>query len=296
MGHDMTKRNIPAAPQGSPSAQVNCDISPKALSAWNPALQAADSSEGTISIYDPIGEDFFGDGVTAKRIGGALRSIGAERDVAVNINSPGGNVFEGLAIYNLLREHKGKVTVNVLGMAASAASFIAMAADEIKIGRAAFFMVHNAWTVAAGNRHDLRDAADWLEPFDASLADIYAQRTGLPVDGITAMLDAETWIGGADAVEQGWADSLLDSDYIDEDESAASNQYRVAAREVDVAMAKAGLPRSKRRGLIQAIKSGTPSATGAGTPSAATEDDASLASEFANFQMAIAQLNGNAGA
>ncbi len=292
----MTRKNIPAAPQGRPTAQVHCDISPKVMGAWNPTLMAADSSDATISIYDPIGADFWGDGVTAKRIGGALRSIGPDRDVVVNINSPGGDVFEGLAIYNLLREHKGKVTVNILGMAASAASFIAMAADEIKIGRAAFFMVHNAWTLAAGNRHDLREAADWLEPFDAALADIYAARTGLAVAAIADMLDAETWIGGGDAVDQGWADALLDSDYIDEDESAASNQYRVAAREVDVAMAKAGLPRSKRRGLIQAIKTGTPSATGDGMPSAADEEDAALASEYANFQKAIAQINGNAGA
>ncbi|WP_034085582.1 head maturation protease, ClpP-related, partial [Pseudomonas aeruginosa] len=111
-------------------------------------------------------------------IAGALRAIGGDVDVTVNINSPGGDVFEGLAIYNLLREHKGKVTVNIIGLAASAASFIAMAGDEIRIGRAAFLMIHNAWLIAMGNRNDLREIADWLEPFDMTLADIYAQRTG----------------------------------------------------------------------------------------------------------------------
>ncbi|HCF5801664.1 TPA: Clp protease ClpP, partial [Pseudomonas aeruginosa] len=103
---------------------------------------------------------------------GALRAIGGDVDVTVNINSPGGDVFEGLAIYNLLREHKGKVSVNIIGLAASAASFIAMAGDEIRIGRAAFLMIHNAWLIAMGNRNDLREIADWLEPFDMTLADI----------------------------------------------------------------------------------------------------------------------------
>ncbi|MBM9968481.1 Clp protease ClpP, partial [Pseudomonas aeruginosa] len=115
----------------------------------------------------------------------------------------------GLAIYNLLREHKGKVSVNIIGLAASAASFIAMAGDEIRIGRAAFLMIHNAWLIAMGNRNDLREIADWLEPFDMTLADIYAQRTGIDIDDIVKQMDAETWIGGREAVDKGWADAFL---------------------------------------------------------------------------------------
>lgn len=87
-----------------------------------------------------------GEGVTAKRISAALRAIG-EQDIVVNLNSPGGDMFEGLAIYNLLRAHSGKVTVNILGIAASAASIIAMAGDEIKMGRGAFLMIHNCWAM-----------------------------------------------------------------------------------------------------------------------------------------------------
>lgn len=85
-------------------------------------------------------------------------------NVTVNINSPGGDMFEGLAIYNLLREYSGKVTVKVLGIAASAASIIAMAGDEIQIGRGAFLMIHNCWIVMIGNRHDLAKAAIDIEP------------------------------------------------------------------------------------------------------------------------------------
>lgn len=267
----MTMMKLPVAPEARPRAGIQCDLSPKALEAWNPGLHAAtDDAANTISIYDPIGADFFGEGVTAKRIAGALRGMGSDAEVTVNINSPGGDVFEGLAIYNLLREHKGRVLVNVMGLAASAASFIAMAGDEIRIGRAAFFMVHNAWIVAMGNRNDLRDLADWLEPFDSTIADIYAARTGIPIDTITNQLDSETWIGGREAVESGWAQAFLDSDAVDE--GNAQNGFRMAAKAVDLALAKAGIPRSQRREMMNELKSSTPSAAGGGTPGATATD------------------------
>ncbi|OHV13003.1 head maturation protease, ClpP-related [Kushneria phosphatilytica] len=287
----MPRFNLPAAPEARPRAGIQCDLSPRALEAWNPGIRAAagdNEPPNTISIYDPIGFDFFGDGVTAKRIAGALRSIGNE-DVEVNINSPGGDVFEGLAIYNLLREHKGRVTVNVMGLAASAASFIAMAGDEIRIGRAAFLMVHNGWVVTMGNRHDLREIADWLEPFDAAIADIYAVRTGLPIDDIKSQLDAETWIGGREAVDSGWADTFLESDRIEEEGGNARNDYRMAARKMDIAMAKAGITRSERRSLMQTYKSGTPSAADSGTPSA-TDTEADMASAYEGFAQAFARF------
>lgn len=287
----MTIMNIPAAPEARPRAGMQCDISPRALERWNPGLYAADENndENTITIYDPIGYDMWGDGVTAKRIGAALRSIGP-RDVIVNINSPGGDVFEGLAIYNLLREHKGRVTVRVMGLAASAASFIAMAGDEIQIGRAAFFMIHNAWVMAMGNRNDLREIADWLEPFDQTIADIYAARTGIDVARVKTEMDTETWIGGNEAVDQGWGDALLPSDTVQE----ATNARRdgtLAARKMDVAMAKAGVPRSERRALMQAYKSDTPSAVDTGTPGA-TDHEADTAEAYAAFQAAVANLTG----
>ena len=290
----MPRSNLPAVPEARPHAGIQCDLSPRALEAWNPGVHAAtgDESANTITIYDPIGYDFWGDGVTAKRIGGALRSIG-DGDVIVNINSPGGDVFEGLAIYNLLREHKGRVTVNVMGLAASAASVIAMAGDEIRIGRAAFLMVHNAWVMAMGNRNDLREVADWLEPFDGTIADIYASRTGLPLEEIKAQLDAETWIGGREAVDTGWADALLESDQIEEGGASARNDYRVAARKMDVAMAKAGLPRSERRALMNSFKGSTPSAASqSGTPSA-TDPVAETAEAYADFGAALARFNQN---
>ncbi|MBX4377554.1 Clp protease ClpP, partial [Mycobacterium tuberculosis] len=119
------------------------------------------------------GYDWWTDsGVTAKGIGNQLKSY-AGSDIVVNINSPGGDVFEGLAIYNQLREYKGHITVRILGIAASAASFIAMAADEVQIARAGFLMIHNAWTIGVGDRNDMREVADFLEQVDGTIADIY---------------------------------------------------------------------------------------------------------------------------
>ncbi|HEC0958195.1 TPA: Clp protease ClpP, partial [Klebsiella pneumoniae] len=137
------------------------DMRPDALERWEPEVRAAGNDANSISIYDSIGENWEGTGVTAKRISAALRAIG-DKDVVVNINSPGGDFFEGVAIYNLLREHPGRVTVQVMGLAASAASVIAMAGDEILMGDGSFLMIHNAWAVAIGNRHDMADAAKLL--------------------------------------------------------------------------------------------------------------------------------------
>ena len=117
-----------------PSQKVTALTTEGAIDRWKPEVHAAADDDNSISIYDVIGEDFWtGEGVTVKRIDAALRKIG-NRDVVVNINSPGGDVFEGIAIYNRLREHPAKVQVKVMGLAASAASIIAMAGDEIQIG------------------------------------------------------------------------------------------------------------------------------------------------------------------
>lgn len=278
----MRKTSMPQARQFERPDGLQWDLAPQALERWSPNLTAANAAatpDSTISILDPIGQDpWTGEGVTAKRISAALRSIGADKDVQVNINSPGGDLFEGMAIYNLLREHKGSVTVKVLGIAASAASIIAMAGDEIQIARAGFFMVHNTWVLMAGNRHDLRDVADQLEPFDFAMADIYTARTGIDSKAVQKKMDAETWINGSAAVDEGWADALLPADQVQENKGAKAE--RAAAYLLDMALAKAGMPRSERRSLLQDYKAGMPSAAGkTGTPSA-TDDGMPGAAEY----------------
>lgn len=266
----MKNKRVPAAMVMNRDNRLHFDLSPKALEMWNPNLVygAADSTaENTISILEVIGQDYWsGEGVTAKRIAGALRAIG-DKDVTVLLNSPGGDLFEGSAIYSLFREHPGKVTVKILGVAASAASIIAMGADEIKISLSGFFMIHNAWVYAAGNRNDMRDIADYLEPFDLSMAGIYAARSGESEKSIIKMMDAETWINANSAVENGFADSVLDSDAVKESNGEPSALF--AARQIDIAMAKAGVPRSQRREWIQNLKTNTQNAASEGTQNAA---------------------------
>ncbi|HCA3525893.1 TPA: Clp protease ClpP [Klebsiella quasipneumoniae subsp. similipneumoniae] len=251
----MSKKQLPVAPAGRPCARVTCETLPSALDRWYGGIKAATTDDNTISVFDVIGQDYWGEGITAKRIAGALRAMNGA-DVTVNINSPGGDMFEGLAIYNLLREYEGHVTVKVLGIAASAASIIAMAGDDIQIGRGAFLMIHNCWLYAMGNRHDFAELAQSLEPFDTAMADIYAARSGLDIAAVQKLMDAESYIGGSDAVAKGLADSLLSADAVsDGDESPAA-----ALRKLDALLAKTNTPRSERRKLIKALTGNTPGA------------------------------------
>ncbi|WP_406905072.1 head maturation protease, ClpP-related [Klebsiella oxytoca] len=251
----MSKKQLPVAPAGRPCARVTCETLPSALDRWDGGIKAAATDDNSISVFDVIGQDYWGEGITAKRIAGALRAMNGA-DVTVNINSPGGDMFEGLAIYNLLREYEGHVTVKVLGIAASAASIIAMAGDDIQIGRGAFLMIHNCWVYAMGNRHDFAELAQSLEPFDTAMADIYAARSGLDIAAVQKLMDGESYIGGSDAVAKGLADSLLSADAVsDGDESPAA-----ALRKLDALLAKTNTPRSERRKLIKALTGNTPGA------------------------------------
>lgn len=273
----MSLKKLPEIRADHRLAKAGFDLRPDAVDRWEPAVcaKAGDDAEASISIYDSIGENWEGTGITSKRISAALRSIGA-KDVVVNINSPGGDFFEGMAIYNLLREHQGKVTVRVLGVAASVASVIAMAGDEILIGDGAFFMIHNAWAVAVGNRHDMLDSAKLLEPFDAAMAALYAHQTGMSTAEAAIMMDKETWIGAQQAVDDGFATGLLPSSEITKSTQASTKTKPLAL--IEASMAKAGFSRNSRRDTFKALFSGTPGAAEDATPSAGPEVAASLQS------------------
>lgn len=266
----MTKRALPAMPVVPHlAAAVRSYVSPHALQRWDPSLRPAaataaekEDAERTIGVYDVIGQDWWtGEGFTAKRMAAALRSLG-KGPVTVAINSPGGDMFEGLAMYSMLREHDGDVEVKVMGLAASAASILAMGGDKVRISRAGFFMVHNCWVAAVGNRHDLREIASQLEPFDAAMADVYVARTGEDPKAIAKLMDRESWIGGSAAVEQGFADSLLASEEVSEDKSTGKTQ--AAARRMEAALRASGMPKSEAMRLISEIKTGAATAPGSG--------------------------------
>lgn len=217
-------------------------------------VRALDRGDNVITMFDVIGEDHWtGGGVTAKKIAAQLRAIGGP--VEVQINSPGGDMFEGIAIYNVLREHPHAVTVKIMGMAASAASIIAMAGDTVEIGAASFLMIHNCWVGAFGNKNDLRALSDWLEPFDSAMAEVYVQRSGQPADVVTKWLDDETWLSGSQAIEKGFADALLPADQTTIDEKVRSEDRHVnELRGMERTLIAAGLSREEARERVNNLR------------------------------------------
>lgn len=231
----------PKAYQADPPADV--------LARW-PASAAASDNDTEIAIYDQIGVDWWsGEGWTAKKMRAILNRVKG-KDITVKINSPGGDVFEGLAIYNELRAHNGKVTVQVMGLAASAASFIAMAGDEIVMGLGTFMMVHKAWGMVVGNEDDFREAADLFAQFDAALSDIYEARTGKSADEIGALMREETWMGPKEAIALGFADSSDDGLKLEAPADTKDNKALMARRATEAALAKAGHSRNSRAALM----------------------------------------------
>lgn len=168
-------------------------------------------NEAEILIYEQIGADWYGEGVTAKRFADDLRAMGDVSAINVRINSPGGDVFDGLAIYTQLTQHKAPVNVFIDGLAASAASFIAMAGDTIKIAENGMFMIHKAWSMAVGNSDDMMKVADTLSKVDDTIALTLQKRSGQTEDDIRKWMKDETWMSGQEAVDRGFADGLMEA-------------------------------------------------------------------------------------
>lgn len=183
-------------------------------------------SIGQLYVYDVIVSDDYWGGVGAETFVKAHRDLEADDSVSeihTYINSPGGDVFAARAMEAAVRACKKKTVAHVDGYAASAASYFALAFDEVEIAQGGFFMIHKAWTVGWGNADDLLATAALLEKIDASLVDTYAAETGLPKDEIAAMMSAETWLTSAEAVEKGFADRVA------EDVPKASSGWNLAA-------------------------------------------------------------------
>lgn len=270
----MRQRNLRVFAKARPAAMpqpANRDVQaftkPQVFDKWSEdaaGIRALERGDNVITMFETIGEDWWtGGGVTAKKVASQLRAIAGP--VEVQINSPGGDMFEGIAVYNVLREHPHDVTVKVMGMAASAASIIAMAGDTVEIGAASFLMIHNCWVLAMGNRHDMRETAEFLEPFDGAMVDVYAARSGQKAEDIAKWMDAETFMSGSQAIERGFADALLAADKITTDEKAKASDRQVnELRAMELQLVSAGLTRTQARDRINKIK---------GTPGAALDAD-----------------------
>lgn len=189
-------------------------------------VQAKANDEIELSIFDVIGGGFFGGGITARGVKYQLDQQRNAKTIKVLINSPGGDVAEGMAIYNLLRAHKAEVRTEVVGLAASAASWVAQAGDTRIMHQPSMLMIHPAWSVTRGSQVDHAKTAELLSKLDGEQVALFAKRTGLGADELAKMVADETWMGAQESLDRGFADELA----TDEADDAAPDSERAALR------------------------------------------------------------------
>jgi ATP-dependent protease ClpP protease subunit len=202
-----------------------------------PFFKAALQSDGTLElmVYEEIGTDFWsGQGVGVKEFKQQIDQAGNFQRILIRINSPGGDAFEGIAIYSLIRAQKKPVEVCVDGIAASAASIIAMAGDTITMGPNTMMMIHEAEGGCLGRAEDMRKMADALEKVSTAIGQTYVRRTGKPVDEIAAMMNAETWMNADQCLAEGFCTAIT-----------SEPDQAVEERALNMARRFAGLARMK---------------------------------------------------
>lgn len=177
------------------------------VAASKPMRAESSDSEATIYLHGIIG-GWWGD-IDETMFAQAMAGLDVDT-VHLRINSPGGDVFAGRSMMTTIAQHKAKVIAHVDGLAASAASGLCMACDEVEMSQGSQIMIHEGWTVTIGNKRDHRKTGDLLEKIDAGLIDDYARRTGLDAKELEAMLEAETWLDADEAIEKGFADRKVD--------------------------------------------------------------------------------------
>lgn len=171
------------------------------------AFEGGDGEPNALRLDGPISEEsWWGDEITPEQFRADLAQHPG--DLMVYINSPGGDVVAGSLIYSMLREHDGKITVRIDGLAASAASVVAMAGDRVEMAPTAYMMIHNAATFAMGDNREMRRAADMLDEVNRGIRTAYQLKTGKGERELARMMDDETWMSAATAVAEGFADAI----------------------------------------------------------------------------------------
>jgi ATP-dependent Clp endopeptidase proteolytic subunit ClpP len=240
---------------------------------WYSIVNKAADDSAEVMIYDVIGAW----GIGAERFVNDLNGITA-KNIKVRMNTPGGDVFDGVAIHNAIKEHPATITVCVEGLAASIGSVIAMAGDEVCMGKNAFMMIHNPQSMAFGDADDLKKTADLLDKICNTLAQTYADKSGKTVEEMKAAMDAETWYTAGEAKAAGLCDSIVDDD--DEDaptaRATASFDYQVLAHSPD---------RLRRfvAARIQETNSKPPTPRGAANPVPINQESAMDLAQFKAF-------------
>ena len=215
------------------------------------------ADEAEILIYDEIG--FWG--IQAADFMRALSQVDA-KTIHVRINSPGGSVFDGIAIYNALREHPAHVVTHVDALAASIASVIALAGDEVKIAKNAFLMIHDPWTITIGNAEELRKDAGLLDKFAQTILGVYTAKSSEKPDEIKDLMRAETWLTADEALELGLVDEVVDTSdvkasfdlsvfsHVPAALAGPGNQEAPTIRDLERSLRDAGLSRSAAKAVL----------------------------------------------
>lgn len=227
-------------------------------------IQNATEEEAVIYVYDEIGCW----GVTAKQFCTDLAGVTAS-NIKLKMNSPGGNVFEGFAIFNALKEHAASVNVQIDGLAASIASVIAMAGDKITMAPNSMMMIHKAWSGLYGNSDEMRKMADVLDKIDSSLVDTYAERSKTGKRAIKTMMEDETWMTADEAKGMGFCDEIgtgsaakasFDLSKYNKVPAAAVALYaqpkEPTERDIEQTLRDAGVSNSRAKAAVAAIKAG----------------------------------------
>ena len=230
-------------------------------------MESTDGEEAEIFIYDIIGWPF----IEASEFVHALTDITAKK-ITVRLNSPGGDVFDGAAVYNSLIAHPAEIVTRIEGLAASAASMITLAGNEVQAYKASWMMIHDPWAIVMGNQYDLRDVADILDQISVTMLDVYYDKSNIGKRELKAMMKDETWFTATQAKERRLVDTVLDSKpssasakmhfdlsgfaNVPDDLSGAGmadgggQQHEPTKREIEAALRDAGLPSNKAKALI----------------------------------------------
>jgi ATP-dependent Clp endopeptidase proteolytic subunit ClpP len=251
------------------------------------------ADEAEVTIYDVIDRWF---GVSPTAVRDALKDAGEVKTIRVRINSPGGNIVDGTAIYNILKSHKAKKIAVIDGVAASMASVVAMAGDEIEMGEGAYMMIHNPLGVVwGGEADDMREMADLLDKMKGQLVGIYERRTGMDAAEISQMMDEETWMTAEEAIENGFADRTVPS--LKLAASVDVSQFQNAPKELmqkpKRTRRKAAEPKAETP--VDLIDTGEPNmADSQTTPQPATYHELKAAFPKAKADFLTSQLDANA--
>ena len=182
---------------------------PKQLKFWN-VMKNDEEKSAELILYGSIGSDEYWDDISDKAFKQDIENLGDVENIILHINSPGGSVFSAVAIANTLKNHKAKITANIDGLAASAATIITSACDTVKMPKNALFMVHNPITFAYGNNQDMQKTLEMLNKVKNSIIETYLNKTKTDKETLSELMDNETWMSAEEAKEYGFIDEILD--------------------------------------------------------------------------------------